>query len=90
MQDWLREAKIETAYIQWQNGLNESFNGRLRDECLSVEWFRNRVEARVVIEQWRRHYDQIRPHSSLDCRTPQEFRQHHTTVQPQRHFQVIE
>jgi transposase InsO family protein len=51
---------------------------------------RNRVEARVVLEQWRSHYNQIRPHSSLDCRTPEEFRQHHSTLQPQRHFQVIE
>lgn len=48
----------------WQNGADESFNGKFRDECLSMEWFRTRVEAKVVIEQWRRRYNAIRPHSS--------------------------
>ena len=74
VQDWLREAGIETAYIQpgkpWQNGLNESFNGRLRDECLNAEWFANRTEAAVVIETYRRRYNGHRPHSSLGYRTP--------------------
>jgi len=78
VQDWLREAKIETAYIQpgkpWQNGLNESFNGRLRDECLNAEWFANRTEAAVLIEQFRRRYNEHRPHSSLGYRTPIEAR----------------
>lgn len=54
----------------WQNGADESFNGKFRDECLSLEWFRTRVEAKVVIEQWRRHYNAIRPHSSLAYLTP--------------------
>lgn len=58
----------------WQNGTTESFNGKFRDECLSMEWFRNRVEAKVVIEQWRRHYNEVRPHSSLGRRTPNEFK----------------
>ncbi len=49
----------------WQNGADESFNGKFRDECLSLEWFRTRTEAKVVIEQWRRHYNAVRPHSSL-------------------------
>ena len=44
-----------------------------RDECLSLKWFRNRTEAKVVIEQWRRHYNEVRPHSSLAYRTPNEF-----------------
>jgi putative transposase len=78
VQDWLREAKIETAYIQpgkpWQNGLNESFNGRLRDECLNAEWFANRTEAAVLIEQFRRRYNEYRPHSSLGYQTPIEAR----------------
>lgn len=78
VQDWLREAKIETAYIQpgkpWQNGVNESFNGRLRDECLNAEWFMNRTEAAVLIEQFRRRYNEHRPHSSLGYRTPIEAR----------------
>lgn len=50
-----------------------SFNGKFRDECLSMEWFRNRLEARVVIEGWRRHYNEIRSHSSLNYQTPHEF-----------------
>lgn len=44
----------------WQNGADESFNGKFRDECLSLEWFRTRTEAMVVIEQWRRHYNAVR------------------------------
>ncbi|TEA74897.1 transposase, partial [Allopusillimonas soli] len=50
-----------------------SFNGKFRDECLSMEWFRNRLEARVIIEDWRRHYNEIRPHSSLNYLTPRQF-----------------
>ena len=42
-----------------------SFNGKFRDECLSLEWFRSRAEAKVVIETWRRHFNEVRPHSSL-------------------------
>jgi putative transposase len=57
----------------WQNGTNESFNGKFRDECLSMEWFRNRLEARVIIEDWRQHYNAVRPHSSLGYQTPNEF-----------------
>jgi putative transposase len=69
---------IQTAFIDpgkpWQNGSNESFNSRFRDECLSQEWFRTRAEAAGVIETWRRHYNEVRPHSSLDYRTPGEFK----------------
>jgi putative transposase len=82
--EWLAEAKIDTALIDpgnpWQNGDNESFNGKFRDECLSMEGFRNRTEARVLIEIWRRHYNDMRPHSSLDYRTPNEFRRHHEST----------
>ena len=81
---WLAEAGIGTALIDpgkpWQNGTDESFNGRFRDECLSIEWFRSRDEARVVIEAWRRHYNAIRPHSSLNYLTPLEFKQHHHPI----------
>lgn len=84
--EWIVESGMEVAHIDpgkpWQNGADESFNGRLRDECLNVEWFRSRTEARVIIEQWRRHYNQVRPHSSLGYRTPNEFRQHHDSLQP--------
>jgi putative transposase len=81
---WLDTAGVQTALIDpgkpWQNGSDESFNGRFRDECLSIEWFRSRREAKVVIETWRRHYNAVRPHSSLDYRTPIEFRQHHEFI----------
>jgi putative transposase len=74
---WLAETGIETAYIApgkpWQNGTDESFNGRFRDECLNQEWFRNRREAAVIIESWRQHYNAVRPHSSLDYLTPKEY-----------------
>jgi putative transposase len=57
----------------WQNGTTESFNGKFRDECLSLEWFRSRAEAKIVIEAWRKHYNEVRPHSSLGYLTPAEF-----------------
>ncbi len=69
---------IHTALIDpgkpWQNGTDESFNGRFRDECLAMEWFRNRVEATTVIGIWRGHYNDVRPHSSLGYLTPSEFK----------------
>jgi len=58
-----------------QNGTNESFNGKFRDECLAMEWFRTRAEAKAVIETWRQHYNEVRPHSSLRNLTPTAFRQ---------------
>jgi putative transposase len=74
---WIRSQGIGTALIEpgkpWQNGVAESFNGKFRDECLSLEWFRSRAEAKVIIEQWRRHYNEVRPHSSLGYLTPAEF-----------------
>jgi putative transposase len=76
---WLTQANIDTAHIDpgkpWQNGTNESFNGKFRDECLSMEWFRNRIDAKITIEQFRRQYNEIRPHSSLGQLTPVEFKQ---------------
>ena len=81
---WLSSCHIETALIEpgkpWQNGLGESFNGKFRDEYLSMEWFRNRTDAKIVIEAWRRHYNEIRPHSSLDNLTPAEFRKQISTT----------
>jgi putative transposase len=75
---WLQQAHIETALIDpgkpWQNATDESFNGRFRDEYLTLNWFRNRVDAKVGIEQWRRHYNAVRPHSSLGYLTPLEFK----------------
>jgi putative transposase len=74
---WIVAQSINTALIEpgkpWQNGVVESFNGKFRDECLSLEWFRSRAEAKVLIENWRRHYNEVRPHSSLNYLTPNEF-----------------
>ena len=76
---WIVDQGIETVLIDpgkpWQNGTTESFNGKLRDECLNLEWFRNRTEERIVIEDWRQHYKTVRPHSSLSYLTPQQAAQ---------------
>ena len=65
---------VKTLYIEpgspWENGYNESFNGKLRDELLNGEIFYTLREAQVLIEQWRRHYNTIRPHSALGYRPP--------------------
>ena len=74
---WATRESLDLALIEpgkpWQNGLNASFSGKFRDECLSVEWFRCRAEARVVIEEWRRHYNSVRPYSSLNNMSPEHF-----------------
>ena len=71
---WLKRIQVKTLYIEpgspWENGYNESFNGKLRDELLNRELFYSLAEARYLIECWRRHYNQIRPHSSLGYRPP--------------------
>ena len=76
---WVANQGLEVALIDpgkpWQNGMAESFNGKFRDECLSMEWFRSRTEAKVVIEDWRRTYNEVRPHSSLGKMTPMAFAQ---------------
>jgi putative transposase len=82
--EWLAQNDVQTALIDpgkpWQNGMDESFNGRFRDECLSLEWFRSRREAKVIIETWRRHYNAVRPHSSLEYLTPHEFKQQYQFI----------
>jgi putative transposase len=74
---WCEERKIQLIHIQpgrpMQNGHVESFNGRLRDECLNANWFRNLLDARAKISAWRDEYNGERPHSSLGYRTPNEF-----------------
>jgi putative transposase len=74
---WLVDSGIETALIDpgkpWQNGANESFNGKFRDECLGMQWFKNRIDAKVVIEDWRKSYNEVRPHSSLENLTPAQY-----------------
>jgi len=76
---WGIDQRIELAHIQpgkpVQNAHIESFHGRLRDECLNTQWFRNLWHARRQIAAWRHEFNQERPHSSLDYRTPYEFAQ---------------
>ena len=83
---WLSQANIETLAIDpgkpWQNGSNESFNGKFRDECLSMQWFKNRIDAKMLIENFRREYNETRPHSSLNMLTPMEFKQQLSTTSP--------
>jgi putative transposase len=74
VQGWIRGVGAKTAFIEpgspWENGYVESFNGKLRDELLDGEVFNTLAEARVLIEQWRVHYNTARPHSSLGYRPP--------------------
>jgi putative transposase len=74
---WQQEHAVEWHYIAhgkpMQNGFVESFNGRLRDECLNEHLFSNIKEARQIIEEWRIDYNTNRPHSSLNGLTPTEF-----------------
>lgn len=74
---WCQEQQIRLIHIQpgrpMQNGRVESFNGRLRDECLNANWFPTMNEAKRKIEAWREEYNRERPHSSLGYRTPEEF-----------------
>ena len=74
---WQQERGVEWHYIApgkpMQNGFVESFNGRLRDECLNEHLFANLTAARQIIEEWRIDYNTNRPHSSLNGLTPTEF-----------------
>ena len=74
VRDWLNRLGVKTLFIEpgspWENGYNESFNGKLRDELLNTEIFHTLKEAKVLIERWRQHYNTIRPHSSLGYRPP--------------------
>jgi transposase InsO family protein len=71
---WLSDLGVRTLFIEpgspWENGYIESFNGKLRDELLNGEIFTTLLEAKVLIENWRREYNEIRPHSALGYRPP--------------------
>ena len=71
---WFAKLGAKTLYFEpgssWESGYRESFNGKLRDECLNGEIFYSLKKATVVIEQWRNHYNTVRPHSSLNYRPP--------------------
>ena len=71
---WLSGLGVRTLFIEpgspWENGYIESFNGKLRDELLNGEIFTTLLEAKILIENWRREYNEIRPHSALGYRPP--------------------
>lgn len=77
VQQWIADKGSSTLYIHpgspWENAYVESFNDKLRDECLNMEVFKNGNEAREIIEAWRREYNELRPHSSLNYQTPAAF-----------------
>ena len=74
LREWLSSLEVKTLYIEpgspWENGYCESFNGRMRDEFLNGEIFYSLKEAQVLVEMWRREYNQVRPHSSLGYKPP--------------------
>ncbi len=74
VRNWLNNLEVTTLFIEpgspWENGYIESFNGKLRDELLDREIFTTLTEAKILIEEWRKEYNQIRPHSALDYRPP--------------------
>ena len=71
---WLQRLEVKTLFIEpgspWENGYIESFNGKMRDELLDRELFYTLEEAKVLINQWRKEYNQIRPHSAKNYRPP--------------------
>ena len=76
---WLAGRECDTIFIKpgspWENPFIESFNGSLRDECLNMELFASLREAQEIVENWRCDYNDLRPHSSLEYKTPSEFAQ---------------
>ena len=74
LRQWLGNLGTRTLYIEpgspWENGFCESFNGKLRDECLNGEIFYSLKEAQIVIQGWRKEYNTVRPHSALGYRPP--------------------
>ena len=74
---WLEASRVETLFIEpgspWENGYIESFNGKLRDECLDGELFLSLAEARYIVERWRLDYNHHRPHSRLGWQSPAAF-----------------
>jgi putative transposase len=78
LDQWAYERGVHLRFIApgkpQQNGFVESFNGKLRDECLNEHWFTTLYDAREKVEAWRVEYNRERPHSSLGNQTPEEFR----------------
>ena len=74
IREWLNRPGVKTLFIEpgspWENGYIESFNGKLRAELLNREWFSTLLEAKILTEEWRREYNQFRPHDILGYRPP--------------------
>ncbi len=74
VRSWLKDLGVTTLFIEpgspWENGYIDSFNGKLRDELLNREIFTTLTEASILIEEWRKEYNQVRPHSALNYKPP--------------------
>ncbi len=84
LDQWAYRHQVKLHFIEpgkpTQNGKIESFNGRLRDECLNQEWFASLFHARCVLAAWKEDYNTVRPHSALDYQTPMQWAQSQTEV----------
>ena len=74
VREWIAKVGAKTLFIErgspWENGYNESFNGKLRDELLNVDLFNDLRETKVLVERWRRHFNAVRPHSAIGYKPP--------------------
>lgn len=88
LDEWAYRNNVTLQFIEpgkpSQNGYVESFNGTLRNECLNENWFSSIKEARMIIEHWRKKYNEVRPHSSLGYLTPEEYTEHLKSAIPPR------
>ncbi len=93
LQKWLKSQGTDSIFINlgspWENGKCESFNGKLRDECLNAQWFRTLQEAKVLIEMWRKEYNSFRPHRSLGYATPLEFAARWNSTNPSDSLRAV-
>ena len=93
VRDWLSRVGVKTLFIEpgspWENGYNESFNGKLRDELLNRELFLSLAEARYVLDQWRLDYNHRRVHSALGWQTPAAFASYAQTSRRQCRRDVL-
>jgi putative transposase len=90
---WSQRCHVKLQFIQpgkpTQNAFVESFNGKFRDHCLNQHWFIDLDEARRVVEAWRRHYNEVRPHSALGCVSPKLFERHAEPPRVYRRLQLL-
>ena len=94
VRNWLNRLGVNTLFIEpgspWENGYIESFNGKLRDELLNREIFTTLLEAKLLIENWRKEYNQIRPHSALGYRPPAPEVVHLLNMSPTLTLEVVQ